>query len=690
MAITMNKNGLGDRLDADVADERVYQPGPLLPDVGLIALVPEAWNPYWQPRQYVLSRLARYFQVVWVEPAYDWRTSLNNLRELRSSLNDGIDTSLIDASSRPGFQVFRTGARFPWVHRWSWSDRYLMIRVVKRARRILVQRGCQKIILQIWRPTFLAAIAAEGIDLTCYHIDDEYSFSEVEVPLSQMEETLIRRSNRVFVHSPELLAKKGRVNPRTVFFPNGVDYKAYSEPVPEPSDLAGIPHPRIGYTGFIKSHLDWPLLLQLSNEHPEWSFVFVGPLSDRPGPVATLRALTERPNVHFLGAKPARFLSPYPQHFDVCIMPYKSNDYTKYIYPLKLHEYLASGQPVVGTAIPSLAGFAHVIALAKTAEEWSQALHDSLDPIVNSPERCKARREVAREYDWNGLVQWLATEMVQDLGPAYATKFSRLKITGGRRKVDLDEYHSTSRERARIANLMEIIPQGLSSLLDIGGRDGYISSLLTDRFEHVTCLDLENPQVANDRVHSVSGNVTRLEYADNSFDAVLCAEVLEHIPPQLLSEACSEISRVAKHTVVVGVPYQQDLRVGRTTCLLCGQKNPCWGHINTFSELRLKSLFKELKQTKVTFVERNKDYTNALSAWLMDLAGNPWGTYEQEESCIHCGCQLVHPAARAWYEKLSSRLAWALNAMQTQFVPSKPTWIHMVFEKLEYVHRPEH
>ena len=197
----------------------------------------------------------------------------------------------------------------------------------------------------------------------------------------------------------------------------------------------------------------------------------------------------------------------------------------------------------------------------------------------------------------------------------------------------------------------------------------------------------------NDRkfMKKVPGDVTKLEYPDNSFDVVLCAEVLEHIPPHLLAQACSEISRVAKHTVVIGVPYRQDLRVARTTCLLCGRKNPRFAHVNSFDELRLKALFKELqKQTKVAFVEKNKDYTNALSAWLMDLGGNPWGTYEQEEGCIYCGNQLVRPAERPFYKRVCTRLAGVLNTIQAHFVPFRPACGYTSFsEKDESVYRTE-
>ena len=192
-------------------------------------------------------------------------------------------------------------------------------------------------------------------DLSCYHIDDEYSFSEAEVPTNETEAQLIAAVNQVFVISPGLMDKKGGINPHTVLVPEGVNYQAYATAVPEPTDLASVPHPRIGYTGNLKKQLDWSLLLSQTQRHPEWSFVFVGPRSPHPEIYAVLDQLSKRSNVYFLGAKSVQELAAYPQHFDVCIMPYALADNSaRYLYPLKLHEYLASGSPVVGARIRSL------------------------------------------------------------------------------------------------------------------------------------------------------------------------------------------------------------------------------------------------------------------------------------------------------------------------------------------------
>ena len=42
-----------------------------------------------------------------------------------------------------------------------------------------------------------------------------------------------------------------------------------------------------------------------------------------------------------------------------------------------------------------------------------------------------------------------------------------------------------------------------------------------------------------------------------------------------------------------------------------------------------------------------------LSTLLLDLAGNPFGTYDQEEPCIHCGAKLKPPPRRSIHSSRS-------------------------------------
>ena len=247
--------------------------------------------------------------------------------------------------------------------------------------------------------------------------------------------------------------------------------------------------------------------------------------------------------------------------------------------------------------------------------------------------------------------------------------------------IDLAKYRASPNEAARTADLLGLVPKNRTSVLDIGARDGHFSRLLTQYFERVTALDLERPAFSYPGVETVEGDVTRLDFPAESFDCVFCAEVLEHIGP--LEQACREIVRVARHEVVIGVPYRQDIRLNRMTCSSCGKISPPWGHVNTFDEQRLHSLFEGLAVRRVSFVGRSKGVTNALSTLLMDAAGNPLGAYEnQEEPCSHCGKRLARPSGeRPLWSKLCSGVAWRLTVAQQFLTPAHGAWIHVVYAK---------
>lgn len=245
--------------------------------------------------------------------------------------------------------------------------------------------------------------------------------------------------------------------------------------------------------------------------------------------------------------------------------------------------------------------------------------------------------------------------------------------------MNLEEYRASSQEQMRTADLLRLIPRGRRTILDIGARDGYFSRLFTQHFQEVTALDLATPSFQAPGVTTVAGDATNLQFADNSFDCVFCAEVLEHIPN--VEAACREISRVASHEVIIGVPFQQDIRLDRTTCSSCGKANPPWGHVNSFTEERLLALFPGLKLAEKSFVGTNRSETNPLSVMLMDFGGNPWGTYEQEEHCIFCNAKLVEPTNRNFLQKVSSGVAARLNRVQEKFGEPHGNWIHLLFVK---------
>jgi glycosyltransferase involved in cell wall biosynthesis len=390
--------------------------GPLMGDVGVIALVPERWGGMWLSRHQVLTRLARYFHVVWCNPARPWQQSWRAAPAFSHA-----DPTPPPAS---GFTVYEHEAWLPKFYRPRMLRDATERARLERARRILERAGCRHIILYIWQPKFAAALDLVDHDLSCYHIADEYSFSDVEQPLSGRERRLIERADQVIVHSPALMEKKGRINPHTAYVTNGVDYAAFAASREIPADLARVPRPRIGYIGRIKTQLDWATLTALATRRPEWSLVLVGPVGHMGAHEAEKDALFALPNVHYLGNRSIGEIPAYTAHMDVCLLCYALNDYTRYIFPLKLHEYLASGRPVVGSDIRSLREFDGVVRIAHGADDWCRAIEASLAPEENSEPRVEERRRVARAYDWNALTARIAGTLCERMGGDAAARFA--------------------------------------------------------------------------------------------------------------------------------------------------------------------------------------------------------------------------------------------------------------------------
>ena len=244
----------------------------------------------------------------------------------------------------------------------------------------------------------------------------------------------------------------------------------------------------------------------------------------------------------------------------------------------------------------------------------------------------------------------------------------------------LAAYRAKPQEIARTNDILRITPCGRDTALDIGAKEGHLSRLLTGYFDSVVAVDLVLPTCDAPRVTNLVGDITALDFPDKSVDVVYCIEILEHIVE--LRRACSEVSRVARHEIVVGVPYKQDIRLARSTCRSCGAKNPPYGHVNAFpNEASLRALFPDWNLTTVSFVEQSNACTNALSVALHDYAGNPYGTYKQYQPCLCCGARLTPPKPMTSSQRVCAAIATRLTSMQTCLVRPHGNWVHCVFSR---------
>ncbi len=95
------------------------------------------------------------------------------------------------------------------------------------------------------------------------------------------------------------------------------------------------------------------------------------------------------------------------------------------------------------------------------------------------------------------------------------------------------------------------------SLLDVGGGSQYFrTALLRDKLPYqLTVIDILPPPNDVDYQY-VQGDATKMDFADNSFDAVVSMDVLEHVGDDRKPNFIQECYRVAKDLVVIAAPFE--------------------------------------------------------------------------------------------------------------------------------------
>lgn len=225
--------------------------------------------------------------------------------------------------------------------------------------------------------------------------------------VEQEEAAILARAAAVAVTTEPLHERFQRLHPNVHRVPNAADVGAFLSDGSDPADLADIPHPRIGTVGALDAYkLDVSLLAEVIRAHPEWQFAFVGPVQyaktqSEKRKAKSPDALRDFPNVYFLGSKPRREVPGYVHGFDVAMIPYRESTYNRASFPLKFWEFLAAGKPVVASGLPALAPYASLARLARTPDEFAEAIREALrDPWRGS----EARVTEARRHDWETRV----------------------------------------------------------------------------------------------------------------------------------------------------------------------------------------------------------------------------------------------------------------------------------------------
>ena len=377
----------------------------------IIALANDPWQSPRAGRQQILSRLGeRGWPVLYSNgPITLW--DRNGEEWKQAGLLDRIERHRGVFVHVPG----RAFAPWPKFKAWSrWSIRRHYARLTKS---ITTLAGTPKIFL-LFHPNFLPYAEAANGALVIYHAFDAFAMTPGWRDDDTMnEKALVERADLILATSPAIKRKLPQPGPeKSIELHNGVDFEQFASgpSAPVPIDLREIPGPRIGFVGRITPKVDFELVAEIAERQPGWNWVFVGPVAISPDSaderqIVARRGLArcrERPNIHFLGQKHHTELPAYMANMDVNVISNRiGGGWWEAAYPLKIHEYLATGRPVVSSDLETVRQFEDVVEIAHSVDDWIRAIGRAI--AGGGVGTAEQRIEIARQNSWDIRVDQL-------------------------------------------------------------------------------------------------------------------------------------------------------------------------------------------------------------------------------------------------------------------------------------------
>ena len=342
------------------------------------------WGVVFRRPQQLLTRLAEHYRILFVEePVF----------------HDG-DSFLRSYGGAPNLTVLQPHTP---VHAAGFHDD--QIPVLQPLLADLVAPGED---LVVWFYTPMALPLLQGLQPTriVYDCMDELSaFRNAPRQLLQRENALLNIADLVFTGGPSLYEAKRHRHHNAHCFASSVDVAHFSKALERhrahPSQ-AGLPSPRLGFYGVIDERFDVDLLRALADAHPDWQLTMVGPIVK-----IDQAALPRNPNIHYMGQASYDELPQYLAAWDVCLLPFASNESTRSINPTKVLEYMAAELPIVSTAIADIVGpYGGIVSIGDSHAQFIAACEEALDLAHERRTiQIEAMREVVRCSSWAATVQ---------------------------------------------------------------------------------------------------------------------------------------------------------------------------------------------------------------------------------------------------------------------------------------------
>jgi glycosyltransferase involved in cell wall biosynthesis len=373
------------------------------------------WGGHPSSSQHLFSRIARNLPVVWVNTVMRWpRITPADLGKVAGKLSSWLRPRPPAPDGDAGPVTVLAPVLWPG---WGFGPGRRFNRgAVLGALAPLVPEGGDGWGIVSTIPVVADVFAALPRATRVYYCVDEYAEwpGHARGVMTRLEARLLDHADLLVATATPLLEAKARPGLPARLLTHGVDGARFAAAAAGRGQLAGVGADEtvVGFFGLVDERIDQELVAGVAAALPRARFVFLGEV------VCDVSALNRVPNVTLLPPVPYAELPEAAARFDVCWLPYRINDLTKNINPLKLKEYLALERPVAAVPLPEVAALAAHVALAEDAAGFVAVL----EGWIESPPACpEATRAFVAAEDWDAkarqFLAWVAGAADGTLSP---------------------------------------------------------------------------------------------------------------------------------------------------------------------------------------------------------------------------------------------------------------------------------